>query len=214
MTAQGLDPEGKTVDGIPDRDTTLSALFRAEMGSDNEPLRTKSGGYVWYDITNIDRAHDKPLDQVRDEVVARWRAAETQSRLIAKAKDLTARLDKGEAVETVAAEAGLNVQTVTDLARNQPQGDMTADVVNRAFATPVNKAASAEAGESRALFKVTAATMPAFVPGSPEDEAITKRFQPTIADDVLGQYIGDVQTSVGVTVNQAAVRRAIGGGEY
>ena len=214
VTAQGLDPAGKTVEGIPDRDTTLTALFRAEMGGDNEPLRTKTGGYVWYDVTGIDRAHDKPLDEVRDEVVARWRAAEVQSRLLAKAKELSARLDKGETVEALAAEAGLNVQTLTDLARNQAQGDLTAEVVNRVFATAVEKSASAEAGESRALFKVTAATMPAFVPGSPEDEAITKRFQPTIADDVLGQYIGDVQTSVGVTINQAAFRRAIGGGEY
>jgi peptidyl-prolyl cis-trans isomerase D len=184
------------------------------MGGDNEPLRTKNGGYIWYDIANIDRAHDKPLAEVRDEVVTRWRAAETQSRLLAKAKELSARIDKGEPLETVAAEAGLNVQTLSDLARNQTQGDLSADVVNRVFATAVDKSASAEAGESRALFKVTAATMPAFVPGSPEDETIIKRFQPTIADDVLGQYIGDVQASVGVNVNQAAFRRAIGGGEY
>jgi peptidyl-prolyl cis-trans isomerase D len=184
------------------------------MGGDNEPLRTKNGGYIWYDIANIDRAHDKPLADVRDEVVTRWRAAETQRRLVAKAKDLSARLDKGEAVEAVAAEAGLTVQTLNDLARNQAQGDLTAEVVNRVFATATGKSASAEAGESRALFKVTSATMPAYVPGSPADEAITKRFQPTIADDVLGQYIGDVQNAVGVTVNQAAFRRAIGGGEY
>ena len=214
VTAQGLDPAGNAVEGIPDRDTTLTALFRAEMGGDNEPLRTKNGGYIWYDIANIDRAHDKPLADVRDEVVTRWRAAETQRRLVAKAKDLSARLDKGEAVEAVAAEAGLTVQTLNDLARNQAQGDLTAEVVNRVFATATGKSASAEAGESRALFKVTSATMPAYVPGTPADEAITKRFQPTIADDVLGQYIGDVQNAVGVTVNQAAFRRAIGGGEY
>lgn len=214
VSAQGLDPAGNTVEGIPDRDTTLTALFRAEMGGDNEPLRTKSGGYLWYDIANIDRAHDKPLAEVRDEVVARWRAAEAQRRLLAKAKELNARLDKGEAVEAVAAEAGLNVQTLSDLARNQAQGDLSAEIVNRVFATAVDKSASAESGEGRALFKVTAATMPAYVPGTPADEAITKRFQPTIADDVLGQYIGDVQTSVGVTINQQAFRRAIGGGEY
>ena len=147
-------------------------------------------------------------------MVARWRAAEAQRRLLAKAKELNARLDKGEAVEAVAAEAGLNVQTLSDLARNQAQGDLSAEIVNRVFATAVDKSASAESGEGRALFKVTAATMPAYVPGTPADEAITKRFQPTIADDVLGQYIGDVQTSVGVTINQQAFRRAIGGGEY
>ncbi|KQT99001.1 peptidylprolyl isomerase [Methylobacterium sp. Leaf469] len=214
LNAQGLDAEGNPVAGIPDRETTVAALFRSEIGGDNEPLRTKSGGYVWYDVTNIDRAHDKPLDSVRDEVVARWRAAESARLLAAKAKELSDRLDKGDTVETVAQAAGLNVETVSDIARNQPQGDLTADVVNRIFATAVGKAASAEAGERRALFKVTAATMPAYVPGAPADEAIAKRFQSTLADDVLGEYIAEVQKSVGITVNQTAFRRAVGGGEY
>ncbi|SFG26304.1 peptidyl-prolyl cis-trans isomerase D [Methylobacterium gossipiicola] len=213
MSAQGIDAEGKLVEGIPDRDTTLAALFRAEVGGDNEALRTKSGGYVWYDVTNIDRAHDKPFDSVRDEVAARWKTAETERLLAAKAKELTDRLDKGETLEAVAQSAGLTVETVSDIARNQPKGDLTADVVNRIFATPVDKSASAEAGERRAVFKVTAATMPAYVSGSPADAAIAKRFEAALADDVLGEYIGEVQKSVGITVNQTAFRRAIGG-EY
>ncbi|NEU13902.1 peptidylprolyl isomerase [Methylobacterium sp. BTF04] len=213
VNAQGLDAAGKAVESIPDRDTTVAALFRSDIGGDNEPLRTKSGGYIWYDLSNIDRAHDKPLDEVRADVTVRWRAAETGKRLIAKSKELTAKLDKGEAVDAVAAEAGLTVQTLSDIARNQPQGDLTAEIVNRIFATLVGKSASAETGESRAVFKVTEATMPAYVPGTPSDEAIAKRFQATLADDLLSQYIADVQKSVGITVNQTAFRRAIGG-EY
>lgn len=213
IDAQGRDPAGKIVEGIPDSDTTLAALFRAEIGSDSEALRIKSGGYVWYDVTNVDRTHDKPLDEVRAEVTARWRAAETAKRLVAKAKELVAKLDKGEAVDAVAAEAGLTVQTLSDIARSQPQPPLTADIVNRVFTTPVDKSASAEAGESRAVFKVTAATMPAYVPGSPTDVDNAKRFQASLADDILGEYIADVQKSAGITINQAAFRRAIGG-EY
>ena len=118
-------------------------------------------GERWAMLTAYDMYAAQVFDRAGIEtLVARWRAAAVQSRLLAKAKALSARLDKGETVEAVAAEAGLTVQSLTDLARNQAQGDLTAEVVNRVFATAVDKSASAEAGESRALFKVTAATMP------------------------------------------------------
>lgn len=213
VDAQGRDPAGAKVADIPEPDTTLPALFRSEIGGDNEPLRTKAGGYVWYDVTKIDAAHDKPLDQVRDAVTAGWRAAEVAKRLQDKSKELAARLDKGEEIEAVAQSAGLNVQSTDDIARNQAKEGLTADVVERIFATNVGKAGSAPAGDNRVVFKVTAATMPAYVPGSPSDKTVEGNFRTALADDVLGQYIAEVQKNAGVSINQAALRRAIGG-EY
>ncbi|WP_336489112.1 peptidylprolyl isomerase [Methylobacterium nigriterrae] len=209
----GKDPQGRTVEGIPDADTTLAAAFRSEIGGDNEPLRTKTGGYVWYDVTRIDPAHDKPLAEVRDPVAAGWKSAETARRLAAKGKDLSERLDKGEAIDALAAEAGIAVQKAEDLARNQPKGDLTADIINRIFATNVDKAGSAASGDARAVYKVMAATMPAFVPGSQTDKAIEANFRTALSDDVLGEFIAEVQKSAGVSVNQTNFRRAIGG-EY
>ena len=213
VDAHGQDPAGAKVADIPEPDTTLPALFRSEIGGDNEPLRTKAGGYVWYDVTKIDAAHDKPLDQVRDAVTAGWRAAEVAKRLQDKSKELAARLDKGEEIEAVAQSAGLNVQSTDDIARNQAKEGLTADVVERIFATNVGKAGSAPAGDNRVVFKVTAATMPAYVPGSPSDKTVEGNFRTALADDVLGQYIAEVQKNAGVSINQAALRRAIGG-EY
>ena len=213
IDASGADAAGTIVAGIPDRDTTLPAVFRGEVGGDSEALRTKAGGYIWYDVTNVDKAHDKPLGEVRDAVAAGWRSAEVAKRLAAKARDLTARLDKGETLEALAAETGVQAETEADITRGQPKGQLTTSSVERIFATPLDKASSAESGEARAVFKVTAATMPALVLGSPADTAIETRFRTVVADDVLGQYIGEVQKDAGVTVNQAAFRRAVGG-EY
>ncbi len=213
VDARGLDPSGKTVEGIPDRDTTLAAVFRGEIGGDTEALRTKGGGYVWYDVTAIDRAHDKPLADVRDAVSTGWRSAEVAKRLAAKAKDLTTRLDKGEALEALAAETGVQSETESDLTRGQPKGQLTPTTVERIFATAVEKASSVESGETRVVFKVASATMPALALASPADAAIETRFRTVVADDVLSQYIGEVQKDAGVNVNQAAFRRAIGG-EY
>ena len=213
VDARGLDPAGNPVAGIPDKDTTLAAAFRADVGNDTEALRTKTGGAIWYDVVKVEPSREKPLAEVRDAAVKGWTEAEVGKRLVAKSKELTERLDKGEAIETLAGETGLPLKSVEDVARNQSKEDLSAEIVERIFATPVGKAASAPAGEGRAVFKVTAATMPAFVPGTPTDHQLESSLRTALADDVLGQFIGEVQKSAGVNVNQAAFRRALGG-EY
>ena len=213
VDSRGLDPAGNPVEGIPDKDTTLPAAFRADVGNDTEALRTKTGGSIWYDVVKVTPSREKPLDEVRDEAVKGWTKAETEKRLVAKSRELTERLEKGEAVEAVAQQAGVTAKEVTDLGRNQSKDDLPSEVVERIFVTPVGKAASAPAGEGRAVFKVTAATMPAFVPGTPTDTQLETSLRTALADDVLGQFIAEVQKSAGVSVNQAAFRRALGG-EY
>ena len=213
VDAQGKDSTGSKVEGIPDANETLAAAFRSEMGGDSEPLRTKAGGYVWYDVAKIDAAHDKPLAEVRDAVVKDWTKAETEKRLSAKARELVEKLDKGEAIEAVAQGTGVEPKTVTDLARNQAKDELGTDVIERIFATAVDKAGSAPSGENRAVFKVTRAEMPAYVSGTPSDQNVEKNFRTALADDVLGEYIAEVQKNAGVNVNQAAFRRALGG-EY
>ena len=46
---------------------------------------------------------------------------------------------------------------------------------------------------------------------SPSDKTVTQNFQSAIADDVLSQYISDVQKNAGVKVDQAALRKVFGG---
>ncbi len=211
VDAQGRAPDGRKLTDIPDPDTTLPALFRAEVGGDNEPLRTKSGGYVWFDVTGIDAAHDKPLGEVEDGVKAGWTAAETSKRLQAKGRELVEKLDRGATIETVAQEVGLNLQEAQDIARNQGKDLLTPDVVNLIFATQVGRAGTAAFLESRAVFRVAGASMPAYAAGSPSDKTIAQSFQAALADDVLAEYISEVQKNAGVSVDQTALRRALGG---
>jgi len=213
VDAQGKAPDGHRVTDIPDSETTLPALFRAEIGGDNEPLRTKANGYLWYDVTKIDAAHDRPFDEVKAAVKEGWTAAEVAKRLQTKGRELAEALDKGESFEDVAKRVGANAQETSDLARNQPKDMLTNDVVNLIFATPTGKAGSAASGQSRVVFKVTSATMPAFVPDSPSDKTVAQNFQSALADDVLSEYIADVQKNAGVKVDQAALRKVFGG-EY
>ncbi|HEY8565260.1 MAG TPA: peptidyl-prolyl cis-trans isomerase [Beijerinckiaceae bacterium] len=207
----GRDPAGQAVT-VPERDAVLAAAFRSDVGADTEALRTRSGGYVWYEVAKIEPGRERSFDEVREDVAAQWRADAIARRLIERARALVERLEKGEAIEAVAAEAGAAPKTATDLTRNAGKDDLAADAVNRMFATNVGKAASvAGAGDTRIVFKVTAATVPPLVTSTLEAGRIADQLRTYLGDDLLAEYIALVQKDAGVQVNEQALRRAVGG---
>ncbi len=210
VDASGLDKAGNPVN-LPDRDAVVKAAFASDIGVDNEALRTATG-YVWYDVTGIEASREKNLDEVRDQVAAQWREDQVAQRLSEKARQLTERLEKGEAIEAVAQEAGAPVKTATDLARNAVKDDLAAEAVNRIFAIPVGKAGHAANGaNARAVFKVTSATVPPLMTTTQEAQTIENRLKTGFGDDLISQYIAQVRQDLGVTVNQQALRQATGG---
>lgn len=211
---EGKDKTGQAVQGVPDKPAVVAAAFASDVGVDNEAVRTSAGGYVWFDVTGIEPARDKPLAEVREAVAAQWRTEEEARRLAQRGRELVERLDKGEAIETLAQEVGVEGKTAADLARNTGKDDLTVDAVNRIFATPVGKAGSAASGEAaRAVFKVTSATVPPYVTTTQEGAQVEERLRLFLSDDLLTSYIADLQKAFGVRVNEAALQRAVGGGD-
>ncbi len=210
VDATGRDKAGNPVN-LPEAQALLRAAFASDIGVDNEALRTGTG-YVWYDVTGIEASREKNLDEVRDQVANQWREDQVAQRLSEKARGLTERLEKGEAIEAVAQEAGATVQTATDLARNAAKGDLTAEAVNRIFAVPVGKAGHAANGpDARAVFKVTSATVPPLVTSTQQAQTVENQLRTGVGDDLIGQYIAQVRQDLGVTINQQALRQATGG---
>jgi peptidyl-prolyl cis-trans isomerase D len=207
----GRDKAGNPV-GLPERDALVEAAFRSDVGVDNEALRLRGGGYLWFEVAGIEPPREKRLEEVRDEVVRRWRADEVARILSEKATALVARLDRGEPMEALAGELGLPAQTVTDLGRRQPQGPITAEMLQRVFAVPVGKAGSAPAADDgRVVFKVTAASVPPFVTSTQEAERTEAQLSGNLVASAVDQLVARARQEAGVSINDAAFRRAIGG---
>jgi peptidyl-prolyl cis-trans isomerase D len=208
----GLDKAGNPAVNVPEREALLSAAFASDIGVDNEALRTRDGGYVWFDVTGIEPARDRTFEEVRADVEAQWRAEEIARRLRERATGFVERIERGEAFETVAGEAGTNVQSAADLARGTPQGDLTGPVVGQIFATPVGKAGQAALADGRrVIFRPTGAFVPPYVTTSQASETVENQLRTVFTDDVLSQYVSRIQSEVGVTINQDVLRRAVGG---
>lgn len=207
----GRDRSGVAVPDLPEREALLNAAFSSDVGVDNEPIRTQAGGYVWYEVAAIEPARDRTLEEVKDQVLALWRADQATRRLQDQARGLVQRIDAGESPEAVAASLGLQARQVGDLGRGTAKEGLNLQALAQLFATPVGRAGSASTADGRVVFRVTAAVVPPFATTTREAASIAQQLQADLAEDLVAQYLAQLQKEFGVTVHPDVLRRAIGG---
>lgn len=209
-SGRGMD--GKPVAGLPKSPDVIAAAFSTDIGVDNDPMQLPNGGYLWYDVIGITPSRERALDEVKDQVAARWRDDEIAKRLQAKTGDMLGKLKAGTTLAQVATESGLKVQTATDLQRGKPGGFAPAKLVDAAFKTPKGTPGNAAGDQetARFVFRVTDVTEPKLDPLSTKQ--ISGTLQNAYSDDIVGAYVTRLETNLGVTINPQAITQVIGGG--
>ena len=210
----GRAPDGKPVANLPKGPDVISAAFGSDVGADSDALPLPGGGYLWYDVSGVTPSRERTLDEVKDQVAARWRDDEIAKRLKTKADDMLAKLKVGTPLAQVAKEAGVQLQTAHDLQRRKPAGFVPAKAVDAVFKTAKGAIGSAEGEQATEhfIFRVTDVTDPKFDANAPEAKQLSSTLQNSYSDDILSEYVARLENDLGVTVNQAALNQAIGGG--
>lgn len=209
---QGKDAEGNAVADIPAQAQLLKDAFESDVGIDNAAIPTEDGGYVWYSIVDINPAHDRPLDEVKDKVVEAWKKQNADDKLVAKANEAKDRLGKGETLDDVAASLGLTVQSRTQQTRSSQPGDgLSTEALKAAFAGPKGSAAvapGAQDGEQVVLQVAEVVETP--YTASSDSNPLTQQLADSMQNDLLQQYVSELQRQLGATVNQTAMQQIIG----
>jgi peptidyl-prolyl cis-trans isomerase D len=207
----GKDKDGKDVPALPAG--LVNAAFDTDVGLENAPLAIGGGGYVWYDVTAVTQARDRELSEVKDKVAEAWKRDQVEEKLTAKANDIRDRLQKGEDIAKVATELGTEVKTAADLTRStKASGDLTQAAILRTFSGPKGTAAVAAgaADQTKLVLLVTDSEVPPYFSGAPEMDQAKTQIADQISNDLLIQYMTQLQAQLGVSVNQAALAQAIG----
>jgi peptidyl-prolyl cis-trans isomerase D len=210
----GLDPEGKPVGGFPGGLNPIANAFGSDVGVDNEPLQVQGGGYLWYEVLEVKKSRERPLDEVRAGVEERWRNEEISKRLKAKATEIVEKLKGGAALNDVASADGLNVQTTFGVKRSGAPGNvLSGRVVDAMFETAKDAAGMAEGSNPTewVVFRLTDITVPELVATSGEAKRITDAMRRSISEDIIAQYITRLQADIGASINQTALRQAVSG---
>lgn len=212
---QGRDLNGDPIPDLPGGRELLADAFDSDVGLSNAPISIGSAQTVWFDVLAINPAHDRPLEEVRDRVVAAWKADQRRERLDAEAARIEDRLRSGEAIDAVAADLGLTMQAAAGLKRTaEPAAPLSAAVIDAVFGGPSGHVASAPGAEAdtRLVFKVTDATVPAYFAGAPDQAEAETQLASSIGQDMFGGYVSDLRERLGVSFNQNVIRQVLGAG--
>ena len=212
----GKDPSGNAVADLPEGVDVVSAAFSADVRAENEPLRLPSnGGYVWYDVDSITPSRERTLDEVKDQVLARWREDEIANRLRTKATEMLDKIKAGASFADAAAASQLKVEWRPGIKRGNPPPGFSAAAVAEIFRTAKDAAGSVEGASpaERIVFHVTEIKVPTLDPEAADTKRIDEALRQRATEDLIAQYIARLQSEVGVTINQSALNQVAGGSQ-
>ena len=210
----GKDPQGNAVPDLPQNVDVLSAAFVADVHGENEPLRLPSnGGYVWFDVDAIMPGRDKPLDEVKDQVVARWREDQIATRLKTKSTEMLDKIKAGTSLADAAVADKLRVETRWSIKRGSPPPGVPASGIAEIFKTPQDGTGTVDGASAteRIVFRVTDIKVPSYDPEASEAKRIDEALRSRITEDLVAQYMARLQSDVGVSINQSALSQVSGG---
>lgn len=204
-------PDGKLAVETSDAARIFGAVFGGSQGVEAEAVELSDGGYAWFDVLGVTPEKEKPFDAVKGDVKTAWVAAERNKALSDFAAKLVERLIKGETLEAVAKDSGGKAEKTSAINRKtSPQG-LTADAVRQAFALPKGSASSSTTadGTSRTVFRIGEVTPPPAITPA-QTEALTAELKRPVQLDAINSYVQGLQARYGVSINEAAVRQALG----
>jgi peptidyl-prolyl cis-trans isomerase D len=205
---EGKDANGNAIADLPGGSALLPAAFESDIGIENDPLPVADNGILWFEVTNVTAARDRPLAEVRDRVVEAWKKDATAKKLDERAKAIADRVRGGASLDAIGDELGVTVESATGLRRVvDPSGNVSREMLDAAFTGPEGTVSVAKAKDEagRAVVRVKSATVPA-ADTKPDDQALNI-VREGITDDLLQQYVDALQARLGVSVNQTALQQ-------
>jgi peptidyl-prolyl cis-trans isomerase D len=206
----GNGPDGKPAFQHPAAQVIVRSAFDAGAGIDRDSVELEDG-YAWIDMLGTTPERQKPFEEVQAEVKTQYLAAEQKKVLSTAANALIERHAKGETLETIAKEQGLELETSKPFKRNAPTSALTQSGVRQAFALAKGKAASVETpdGKSRSIIVVTEIT-PAPPATTGQTGQLAAEIERLMQNDALSGYVSALQDRYGVAVNESVLKRTLG----
>jgi peptidyl-prolyl cis-trans isomerase D len=208
--AQGRDRQGQPVD-LPESTEIVRAVFASDRGVDNEAIKTRANGWIWFEVTGVERSRERAYEEVRDQVADAWRRDEAARLTQERANELLKKVEGGAKLEDVAAEAGVTVETLEGVTRSGREA-ISASAAAIAFTLDEGALAVAPAaqGRDRLLMRMTARSVPVFDPAAADIASLRRNLDSALANELVDRYVARLQTEIGATINERAFAIATG----
>ena len=215
VDSTGKDADGKEIaDIMRDQGIALKLTFSTSEADDSPLTDLPSGGYVIVHVDNVQPAATRPLDTVRDKVIADWQEAERKKATSAKAQAIVERINKGgESLGTIARDLGVPVLVSQPMARtgSDPQANIGGTLTEMLFAAKAGEAVADRApADNAAVVAVLVEVKPADIAASSDDvNKLQEELGRFMGGDLYEQLSADLKEKIGVSRQQDIVDPAL-----
>ena len=213
VDSTGRDDKEQIISDLPSSQKLLSEAFQSTVGDQPTPVDIGSAGYVWYEVVEITEPRDRTLDEVKEKAVRDWTEAEQSKLLLAKAEELKKRLEAGGDFSTIATDMGAELKTTQPLKRNGREEGFANSATQAGYAGAANHTAivdSEKPGE-KILLKVAEIKAPEAQAVAVPENILTTANQGA-AEDLLAQFITNLQSEYPVTQNPVLIDQVLSRG--
>ena len=193
-TIEAIDRSGRDAAGmpvsLPDQQRLLAGgLHHRYRRRARDPLQSQDG-YIWLDVTGITPSRERPLEEVKEQVEARWREQEIATRLNAKATAILDKLKAGIDLRRCRrgrAASRSRARPVSSAAR--ASGALSAAAIDAVFRTAKDAVGKADAAQptEQVVFRVTDIVVPTLDMASDDAKRIVETLDRGLSEDMFGR---------------------------
>jgi peptidyl-prolyl cis-trans isomerase D len=206
----GRTPNGQPVSGIPQGLDLVAPAFNSDVGVDNDAISYR-GGYVWYDVLGVTPPRERALDEVKDQVEARWRDDQVSSRLQTKATDMVQKLSQGGSLADEATAAGVKVETAAGFKREDSPAGVPSGAITAAFRTAKDGFGQTPGPNNEwIVFRVTDVSVPPIDLAADDMKKLRDQLTRGMSDEQVAQYVAKLEKDIGTSVNEAGFAQVTG----
>jgi peptidyl-prolyl cis-trans isomerase D len=205
----GQDEAGKPIAGVAADQNLLQVIRSTDEGQETRLEDAGNGGFFALRVDKVMPAATRPLEKVREAVIADWQASKRREAAATKAQDLAQRIQAGESLDKIASELGVAVTTSDPFTRriSEPTADLSSALVSKTFELKVGDVATGRSGgdDGEVLLVVSEVKPVDLSKRSVEIQDLRDELKQQIADDIAAQLSAAMRTEVGVSIDQAAI---------
>ena len=207
----GKTPGGQPVANVPQGLDIIAQAFNSDVGVDNDAIAFK-GGYVWYDVLGITPPRDRTLEEVKDQVEARWKDDEIAKRLREKATEMVKKLEQGGKLDEEAINVGSKVEKATGFKREDSPPGVPSGLVAAAFRAAKDGAGQTPGagGTEWLVFRVTDVTDPKVDFNSDDMKKLKDQLVRGLGDEQVALYVAKLEKEIGTSINEEAFAQVTG----
>ncbi len=210
VSGDGKTPKGKMADALPDIEDFLSVAFETEGGKESTMVETKDGGFFILRIDSVTHSALLPLEKIRNQVIADWKAGERTRKAEKMAVKIVETAKQGKSLKSLAANRRLRVKATGALMRDAEDSDLgiTAELVDKIFAGKVGDVVMAPSEDGYAVAKVKEIRAADISKDTESVENVRTRVLQSMANDVLDQYTAALEKKYPVEIYHSAIESA------